>query len=903
MSDIRQLMRQSTHYFGGRVGLLLLGFISFPLFTRMYSLADYGLINLVAKIVLMLTALSKLGLQNSVSRFYKEHAISRDRNALAIYFSSIVFGSAGTWAAFAAVFAVGVALAPAWLIPADVRPLLLLAAILIFTGTLRAVLITFLRAEERTRLYNILEIVIKASGITLICLISFVSGATAESFIKGTIISEVLGLLLVVTPLVRARMIDLRHWHPSFFRKAVVFGMPLIGLELGNLVLDSGDRLLVAHYLGAEALGLYSAASNIAAYVQDLLMAPVLLAVVPIYLNLWAERGSEETRRFLGTSLQGFVCIGIGVAAITAPTADPAVRLLASSKFAAAAPMVPLLVVGLIFFAMVPFFTAGLYLFNRTGTIAVTTIAAALLNLGLNVVMLPSMGLTGGVLADVIGYAALLLATAWVSVSLFATGSESYDGGPLCCGRRRRRGSVLLHPHRLEPDRPGRERSDHGIRLSRSRLFWRPEREGDGRPTGAEPARTARARNRGGGGREFRSGARMNLMLLADAFLPRSGGSRVYYYNLYKRLAEQFGHRVTVVTKKVPGWQEFDSRECSERFRVVRSGAPLQTWRYQELPKIAQTMATAAGVLARQRIDLIQTGDMYPPGLAAVWLKRLAAKPYLTFIHGDELAQMEERRYQPVLRDLIFRNASALVAANEFARNKALAAGVEASKIHLITPGVDLDRFRPEPRDPELVRRYGLEGKLVLLTAARLAPKKGHATVIQALAKVLPDNPNIHYLIAGDGTERARLENLTDALGLRHAVTFVGNIPNELLGTYYNLCDIFVMANRRVTGGDVETFGMVFIEANATGKPVIGGRSGGAIESVEHGRTGFLADPDDIDEWAQTMGLLISNEELRRRLGNDGLKRVRSSYTWDSRAAALHDLCMEIAPAGRSVAA
>lgn len=392
----------------------------------------------------------------------------------------------------------------------------------------------------------------------------------------------------------------------------------------------------------------------------------------------------------------------------------------------------------------------------------------------------------------------------------------------------------------------------------------------------------------------------MNLMLLADAFLPYSGGSRVYYYNLYKRLAQQFGHRVTIVTKKVLGWQEFDERETSDNFRIVRRGAPLQTWKYHELPKIALTMAEAARVLATGHVDLIHTGDLYPPGITALWLKRLTAKPYLTFLHGDELAQIEERRYQPRFRDMVLRNASALVAANEFARRKVIETGVDPSKVHLLTPGVDLERFHPEPPSPELVRRYGLEGKVVLLTAARLVPKKGHAAVIQALAKVLRRHSNVHYLVAGDGPEKERLQQLTERLGIRPAVTFVGNIPNNMLGSVYNLCDLFVMSNRRVEGGDLETFGMVFIEANAAGKPVIGGRSGGAIEAVQHGCTGFLVDPDDIDELARTMELLISNEDLRKRMGSEGLRRVRNEYTWDSRAAYLHNLCREITHARRS---
>lgn len=395
----------------------------------------------------------------------------------------------------------------------------------------------------------------------------------------------------------------------------------------------------------------------------------------------------------------------------------------------------------------------------------------------------------------------------------------------------------------------------------------------------------------------------MNVMLVVDAFLPHSGGARVYYYNLYKRLAHDFGHQVTIVTKKVPGWQEFDEVESRGNLRVIRRGAPLKTWKYHELPKIAVTMTEALRVLATQSVDVIHAGDMFPPGVAAVWLKRLTAKPFLMFLHGDELAQIELRRHQPRIRDIILRNASAVVAANEFARKKAIETGLDADKVHVVTPGVDLERFRPEPPPADLARRYGVGGKVVLLTAARLAPKKGHATVIRALARILPRNPDVRYLIAGDGPERERLEALTRTLGLQHAITFMGDVPNHVLGDVYNLSDIFVMANRRVSGGDLETFGMVFIEANATGKPVIGGRSGGALEAIEHGRTGFLVDPDDEEDFARTMELLITNEDLRKRMGSEGLRRVRSQFTWESRAAYLNNLSSEINAVKRRIVA
>jgi phosphatidylinositol alpha-1,6-mannosyltransferase len=392
-------------------------------------------------------------------------------------------------------------------------------------------------------------------------------------------------------------------------------------------------------------------------------------------------------------------------------------------------------------------------------------------------------------------------------------------------------------------------------------------------------------------------------MLLTDSFLPHSGGARVYYYNLYKALAAGFGHTVTVVTKKVPGWQEFDGRETCPTFQIRRRGYPLQTWKYHQLPKIVTTVTAGLHLMVTRPVDMIHIGDLFPPGLAAVSLTRLTGKPFLAFLHGDELAQIEQRRYQPLLRDTVLRNASVIVAANMFARQKALETGIDAKKVHLITPGVDLERFHPAPPSAELMRRYDLTGNVVLLTAARLVPKKGHSMVIRAMSQVLHNYPHVRYLVVGDGPERQNLEHLAASLGVQHAVRFVGNVPNEQLAAFYQTCDVFVMPNRCVEGGDIETFGMVFIEANAAGKPVIGGRSGGALEAVEHGRTGFLVNPDSIDDLVGALQALVSNEELRARVGAAGLRRVRTEFTWGLRAERLHNVCLEAARASRRVVA
>ncbi|MGH9563694.1 MAG: glycosyltransferase, partial [Terracidiphilus sp.] len=267
--------------------------------------------------------------------------------------------------------------------------------------------------------------------------------------------------------------------------------------------------------------------------------------------------------------------------------------------------------------------------------------------------------------------------------------------------------------------------------------------------------------------------------------------------------------------------------------------------------------------------------------------------PYLAYCHGEDVTLTERYAHQRMIRNRIYREADTVVAACEFARQSLLKIGIPEERILKITPGVDWQRFAPRPRSEELVRQFGLEDRRVLMTVARLTPRKGHATVLRALARILRQVPDAVYVIAGTGVERQRLESLAGELGIAHAVRFAGYVPEEDLAAFYNLCDVFVMMNQE-TDGDVEGFGMVFLEASAAGKAVIGGLSGGTGDSVKQGETGFLIDPNNIEGLGESLLSLLLNSELRKKLGAAGLARARAEFDWNSRAARLRELSHEI---------
>ncbi|MBZ5523675.1 MAG: glycosyltransferase family 4 protein [Acidobacteriia bacterium] len=396
----------------------------------------------------------------------------------------------------------------------------------------------------------------------------------------------------------------------------------------------------------------------------------------------------------------------------------------------------------------------------------------------------------------------------------------------------------------------------------------------------------------------------IRYLVTADSFLPHSGGSRVYYADLYKSLLAQYPDTMTVLTRKVPGWKEFDRHETRPGFHIKRLFKPLSNWKYWQLPKAIPQLAWEAAHAISGNYDCLHCGDLFPQGLNGVALRRLSGLPMLMFCHGDEISQTDRRRYQPRLRDFIYRHADVIIAANQFAYDGLVRIGIPGNRLHKLTPGVNFEQFHPAPPRRDLIERYGLQGAKVLLTVARMVPRKGHKIVLDALPKVIREVPNLRYLIAGDGPEKENLQEQARHLGIQDAVIFAGDIPHDEVCDFYNLCDVFIMANRLEAGGDVESFGMVFTEANAVGKPVIGGRSGGTAEAVLDGKTGFLADPGNADEIADRLLLLLKNEDLAKRMGSAGLARVRAEFSWSKRAQAVREISAEmVMRARRDVAA
>jgi phosphatidylinositol alpha-1,6-mannosyltransferase len=226
-----------------------------------------------------------------------------------------------------------------------------------------------------------------------------------------------------------------------------------------------------------------------------------------------------------------------------------------------------------------------------------------------------------------------------------------------------------------------------------------------------------------------------------------------------------------------------------------------------------------------------------------------------------------------------------VIASSNFARELLLRDWpVPQEKTRLLHPGVDCSYFQPAPPDAEVRKRLGWNGRQVILTVGRLQRRKGQDVMIEVVARLRDRFPNLLYAIVGDGEEKARLTELVARHGVGSQVQFLGEVKDAELLRCYQQCDLFALPNRAV-GRDVEGFGIVLLEAQACGRPVLAGASGGTAETLKPGETGVLVACDRPDEPAAALAELLADPEKLNRMGQAGRAWVEEKFNWPSLAA------------------
>lgn len=368
----------------------------------------------------------------------------------------------------------------------------------------------------------------------------------------------------------------------------------------------------------------------------------------------------------------------------------------------------------------------------------------------------------------------------------------------------------------------------------------------------------------------------LSIIVFTHDYKPAFGGIPEHSHKIALHFAKR-GAKVLVVTRHYRGDQFVDGQDPFETVRV--------SW-FPFLGHLSYLIAILK-ILRGRRVDMVYCANSYPCGLVMRIVKMLKGTRFGVAIHGHEvmygsynLRQKIKKSFKTLQIWALINGADRIFAVSDFTAAAAIAAGAERSKIRVIYNGVNLEEIESTRADASLLERLGIGQKRLVLSVGRLEWHKGFDMVMRAVPRVIGEVPDVVFVVVGDGEIRGQLEQIRDQLKLGEKVIFAGKLPRREMLSLMKSCDVFVLASRQEKTS-VEGFGIVFLEAGACGKPVVGGRSGGIPDAVVDGVTGLLVDPNDPEEIAKAIIKILCDRELAKTLGRNGQERVRREFTWD----------------------
>lgn len=364
-------------------------------------------------------------------------------------------------------------------------------------------------------------------------------------------------------------------------------------------------------------------------------------------------------------------------------------------------------------------------------------------------------------------------------------------------------------------------------------------------------------------------------ILIANDYPPVTSGIATVFYEIWRRLPTE---KTRVLAPKMPNTQQIDAA-CPTH--IKRIYLPVGESGIAKFLKTARTLQWTLLQGLVKRPSRIHCGQVISSGLAGLLCKKLYGIPYVTWVYGSETARLAQGGKSAKLMHQILKESEWVITNSNMTSDEFISFGVPEEKIRRVYPGVDPDRFAPTPKDQTWIDKLQIQDKRILLTVARLDQRKGHDKVLNAMPH-LPDD--VIYLIGGTGREETRLRQIASDLNIEDRVHFLGFVTDEDLPTLYNLCDVFVMPNRVTEGtalaGDIEGFGITFIEAGSCEKPVIAGRSGGAVEAVLDGQTGLLVDPTSETEIVEAILRYLTDPDFAQKMGQQARQRIQKELDW-----------------------
>jgi phosphatidyl-myo-inositol dimannoside synthase len=383
-------------------------------------------------------------------------------------------------------------------------------------------------------------------------------------------------------------------------------------------------------------------------------------------------------------------------------------------------------------------------------------------------------------------------------------------------------------------------------------------------------------------------------LLLTFDFPPMGGGIARFMGEL--ALGYPAGSLV-VSTGRLDGSEATDAQFPNRVDRLGYSARRLKT-----LQGLILWSRRVSSLIAEHDAGFIWCGNVRPAAYPAKWAHDRSGIPYGIIVYGGDLLSLRHNYRESRLKRLaarsLFGSADIVVAISRWTHDLAcevlreLDLPERTGRVRVVPLGTHPQVFRPGLDPAPFAARHRLPAARWLVTVARLVAHKGVDTTIRSLARLAPRHPDLHYAIVGRGSFQASLESLARALGVEDRVHFLTGVSDEDLPLAYALADVYVGVSR-LTARDVEGFGIALLEASASGKPVVAGRSGGMPDAVREGETGLLVDPEDESSVAAAIEGLLDDPARAAALGVSGRRATESFYNWPRVLADLRAISAE----------
>jgi phosphatidylinositol alpha-1,6-mannosyltransferase len=373
-----------------------------------------------------------------------------------------------------------------------------------------------------------------------------------------------------------------------------------------------------------------------------------------------------------------------------------------------------------------------------------------------------------------------------------------------------------------------------------------------------------------------------SILLLTEIFPPTVGGSGRYFYELYSRLPPGV---VTVVAPEHLDAAQFNPPSSIDLVRIPMTigDRGLRTW--QGLKFYLGVARRLKAIIRERNISIVHCGRNLPEGFVGYLLKLMTGTPYLFYTHGEDIGVCyHSRELAWMTRRVMSGSAGAIANSNNTLRLLKEQWHFPGNKAYVIQPGMDASRFAIADKDMSLRHRLGWANRKVILTVGRLQRRKGHDMLIRALSAIRAVHPTVLYAIIGTGQDESYLRELANTEGVAEAVQFLGSVTDTEMTVTYQQCDLFALPNREIQG-DIEGFGMVLLEAQACGKPVLAGNSGGTAETMNPGETGVVVDCTAPQPLADTIIELLADPDRLQAMGSAARPWVESQFDWPQRAS------------------